>query len=167
MKGTWETEFGGGQGYGLALDGVARAVWRRREPGLAAGSGAKAGGQDASVPHVLPLDAESQAEEREWRPGTERRSASRRLAERRAKPALPPALPAPPVPVRAPQRALLPSWNIRTLTALAVSVGLGFWGGLQFASSPEAPGPVAMPVPTLQLEKDVDSLGQRGGRDSP
>jgi hypothetical protein len=158
MRGSWEREFAG---HGPMGEGAA-TLWSRHEPGLHAGSGPSYG-EEEGARNVAPLiDSEPRIEEREWLPGAERRNADRRLAERRsAMRAAYQLSGAVAGTARAPSHFLLRAWSVRDLIGLAVSLAVGFLGGLYVASSPEV-RPAENPIPMLQLDKDIKLLEPRG-----
>jgi hypothetical protein len=156
MRGSWESEFAG---HGPLPGGV--ATFRpRHEPRLHAGSAHATGEHDGTNPVTAISNFEPKIEDREWLPGADRRTMCRRLAERRAVSTIR----QPAAPTQTPAHA---SWRIlspKAVTLLAVTLALGFLGGLYVASSREArpTHPTLDPVPTLQLDTNVDILRQRG-----
>jgi len=156
MRGSWENEFAG---HGPLPGGV--ATFRpRHEPRLHAGPAHATGEHDGTKLEAAISDFEPKVEDREWLPGADRRAMCRRLAERRAVPAAR----QPAAPARTPADTLRRSWSPKVLTVLAVTLALGFLGGLYIASLREArpTHPTLGPVPTLQLDTNMETYRQRG-----
>lgn len=156
-RGVWDNEYAG---HGPAPGGVA-TVWSRHEPRLHGAFGPTAGEKEDLRQIVANTDAEPRADEWEWIPGVvDRRTMSRRLAERRAAAATPRPDPQPPaLDQQVPGRFWTKPWRSPHLIALVVALVLGFVAGWSLTVPRDAREKPDR-APTLRLDTSIGSVGQ-------